>query len=238
MKTENLVSILKNQVEDHFAIGLHQVRLKAYLLMIDPNYYLNSFSFYEIKKEKVTEEDIAKNIVEKGLYVAYDSLNCSNTFLGEKQEIKKEDFSYLYHDQYLEEKSKVCTVITVVPEVLSFHNQEYFLGRIEKEDNIRTLASNGIFQKHLPSSFIFGYYIRDRVKEEVKLVKNPGVIFNKTNKEREKIYEDFLKNSLVNEEMLQGVLEEDTSYKTANVSLQKMYFNTIKQYKIWRKHGR
>ena len=54
MKTENLVSILKNQVEDHFAIGLHQVRLKAYLSMIDPNYYLNSFSFYEIKKEKVT----------------------------------------------------------------------------------------------------------------------------------------------------------------------------------------
>lgn len=223
-----LLEKMRSDLSLDYSIATHNIYLDITAQSQLPDSFEN--------KEDATHEDIAKNIMEKGLNI---SENCWSVFLTIYgygylkrilgNDLRRKEFFIRYN--YWKE-TKVNNIIIAVPPKIRLDGKEYFVGVLE--DSFYSLKHNFpdgnnilntmLLSHKIPSEFIYGSYSRNRFpneKEQVLTLKdfenkqlfqlktNPNHISKLDENKQEIFYEKLLKETGVSKDILNAVQEKE-----------------------------
>lgn len=187
-------------------------------------------------KENITHEDIARNIMTKGLtinekywdvFLTIWGYGYLKRILGNDLKRKETFIKYNYWKD-----TKVNNIIIAVPPKIRLDGKEYFVGVLETPSySVKhgfpdgcNILNTMLLSHKIPSEFIYGSYSRDtftfealevpslesfRDKKIFGLKTNPNHISKLDKNKQEAFYERLLKEKGVSKDILQAVEEEN-----------------------------
>jgi hypothetical protein len=238
-----LLAKISNDLSLNYSIATHNILLNDESKNKLP-------SWYHIRMKAITHEDIAKNILKKGLKINDKYQNIFYTMVGygylknileDKDERKSTFLKY----NYWKEK-KVNNIIIAIPPTIRLDGRDYFIGVLENDyysimrdfPNGNNILNTMLIRHKIPSEFIYGYYSRDTIGDEnqtilqlndfkdkkiFRLKKNPNHISKMKESKQEEFYRNLLNETGVTKEMLSMVENKDYSINN------KIINNTIDQ---------
>ncbi len=230
LNNERLLQLIRSDIKDSDAIALHNICIDAYTSKI------NDFSEeikirYKINKLNITSIDIANTILQKGLYVPYNTLRCTTTFIGNK----KDTFNYLYRKEDIV-NNKIYTIVATIPSFITVEDKEYFVGKITQKSSgliEPTISTDILFKNHLPKEFIYGYYIKNvfdnTISNDLAFVINPNHISRMNRLEKNNLYKGILSKENISMDLLEAVEREDRKYRSNNIHNDLCVRNAIRE---------
>lgn len=208
-----LLEYILNDVGNNYQIGLHEVM---------KDNFENIKNKHNVKitiPKEYTVEDLVDSAMKNGLNVPDGSLYSTVFGFGNIGEVNGDIFNHYFFgggDKF------PYQLIILIPTTFKVDNNEYFAGKLVTEIRTTKLDPNLLvefmFNKKLPSCFIYGYYIKQDGENDNELyfVRNDKHISKLSDEEKEEIYRKIIEESDVTLELLQAVLDNSdnwTKYK-------------------------
>lgn len=242
LKNEDLKLLLSNDIKDNSFILLHNISLEAYSSKIT-DFSEDIRNRYKIYKENITCIDIANAIIQRGLYVPYNTLRCTATFIGNTLSLNEDNLNYLYRKSDVEDNT-ICTVLTTIPSSIKINDDKYFIGNLTKKSSgliEPTISTDLLFKNTLPPAFIYGYYtkeiLNDTFTDELELTINNSHISRMNDHEKNYLYESILTKENISLDILDAVNREDINYRSNQIHTDLCIRNAIYE-KRKMKYGR
>lgn len=234
VNNEEFIQLLRCDLKENEEVALHNICLDAYQEKIT-DFSDEITKKYKIDKENITCIDIANSILQRGLFVPYNTLRCTTTFIGDKDSIEADAFNYLYREEDID-RNKIYTVIVTIPSFMTIDNKEYFIGKITKKSSgliEPTVSTDILFKKNLPSAFIYGYYTKNVfdyvIENDLKLVINNNHISRMNKIERSNLYKSILNKWKISMDLLDAIEKENLKYRSNHIHNDLCVINAIKE---------
>lgn len=135
---------LQKTFKEPYDFGMHNINLECYKSVAKKE------KRYRLNKNNITTEDIAKNILQMGLFVYEKDRGITSTvqFIENVNKINEGIFNYSFQSKEEQSLSAITNILVAIPNVFLIENKEY------------SIRDNHFFKDCLPSAFIYGYYIK------------------------------------------------------------------------------
>lgn len=183
-------------------------------------------------KEKITHEDISRNIMKKGLHIDEHYLDVFRTTWGYgylkrilENDMKRKSLFIKYN--YWKE-TRVNNIIIAIPPKIRLDGKEYFVGVLETDaysighgfPDGNNILNSMLLAHKIPSEFIYGFYSRNasvgeilfgttlesfKDKKVFQLETNPNHISKLSEEKQESFYQNLIVEKGVPKKMLQAV---------------------------------